>query len=179
MRLVTTRQASRLTGLSTNKLREWTSRRALIPADVPPKSQGSPARYSWQTILLLRIAVTLRDRFHLELQAHRQVLTSLHRSLRATSFVSLWGKPLAIDPDQCWSWIDDADGGQVVGDAILVRLSPHLDALSQDFALPQPSSIPGQLDLFPARPVAGSPAPVSAPPAPHQAHEATKRRRSA
>lgn len=181
MRLVTTRQASRLTGLSTNKLREWTSRRALIPADVPPKSQGSPARYSWQTILLLRIAVTLRDRFHLELQAHRHVLTSLHRSLRATSFVSLWGKSLAIDPDQCWSWIDDADGGRVVGDAILVRLSPHLDELSQDFALPRPSSILGQLDLFPARPVAAqpSPAPVSAHPAPHQAHEATRRRRSA
>ena len=118
MRLVTTREASRLTGLSTNKLREWTSRRALIPADVPPKSQGSPARYSWQTILLLRIAVTLRDRFHLELQAHRQVLTSLHQSLRATSFVSLWGKSLAIDPDQCWSWIDDADGGRMVGDAM-------------------------------------------------------------
>jgi hypothetical protein len=69
----------------------------------------------------------------------------------------------------------------VVGDAILVRLSPHLDALSQDFALPRPSSIPGQLDLFPARPVAESPspAPVSAHPAPHQAHEAHRRRRSA
>ncbi|MDP2148554.1 MerR family transcriptional regulator [Parvibaculum sp.] len=178
MRLVTTREASRLTGLSTNKLREWTSRRALIPADVPPKSQGSPARYSWQTILLLRIAVTLRDRFHLELQAHRQVLTSLHTSLRTTSFVSLWGKSLAIDPDQCWSWIDDADFGAVTGDAIVVRLSPHLDALSQDFALPRPSRMPGQLDLFPARPVAGPPPPTAAP-APHRSQATQKRRRSA
>ena len=178
MRLVTTREASRLTGLSTNKLREWTSRRALIPADVPPKSQGSPARYSWQTILLLRIAVTLRDRFHLELQAHRQVLTSLHTSLRTTSFVSLWGKSLAIDPDQCWSWIDDADFGLVTGDAIVIRLSPHLDALSQDFALPRPSRMPGQLDLFPARPVAG-PAPPTPVPAAHRSQATQKRRRSA
>ena len=181
MRLVTTREASRLTGLSTIKLREWTSRRALIPADVPPKSQGSPARYSWQTILLLRIAVTLRDRFHLERQAHRQVLTSLHQSLRGTSFVSLWGKSLAIGPDQCWSWIDDAEVGRLAGDAILVRLSPHLDALSQDFALPRPSSILGQLDLFPAQPVATQPSPASASahPAPRQAHGTQRRRRSA
>jgi len=176
MRLVTTREASRLTGLSTYKLREWASRRALIPADVPPKSQGSPARYSWQTILLLRIAVTLRDRFHLELQAHRQVLTGLHTSLRTTSFVSLWGKSLVIDPDQCWSWIDDADFDAVKGDAILIRLSPHLDALSQDFALPRPSRMPGQLDLFPARPIAGppSPTPASIQSAPHQSHRGRK-----
>jgi hypothetical protein len=65
MRLVPTRDAIRLTGLSAPKLREWTSRRALIPADIPPKNQGSPAQYSWQTILLLRLAVTLRDRFHM------------------------------------------------------------------------------------------------------------------
>ena len=36
MRLVTTPVASKLTGLSTEKLREWTSRRALVPADVRP-----------------------------------------------------------------------------------------------------------------------------------------------
>jgi DNA-binding transcriptional MerR regulator len=83
MRVITTREASQLTGLSTNKLREWTSRRALIPADVRPKSQGSPAKYSWQTILLLRVAATLRGSFHLELQAHRQVFASLRRDLTA------------------------------------------------------------------------------------------------
>ena len=58
MRLVPTRQALQLTGLSSAKLREWTSRRALIPADVPSKKQGSSAQYTWQTILLLRLAVT-------------------------------------------------------------------------------------------------------------------------
>lgn len=77
MQLVTTRDATRLTGLSTEQLREWTSRRALIPPDVGPKGHGSPARYCWQTILLLRLAVTLRDRFKLELQAHRDLFSEL------------------------------------------------------------------------------------------------------
>ena len=79
MRLVKTPDATVLTGLSTATLREWTSRRALIPADVPPKGKGSPAGFTWQTILLLRIAVTLRDRFHLELQPHRSLFASLRR----------------------------------------------------------------------------------------------------
>ena len=154
MRVVTTREASQLTGLSTNKLREWTSRRALIPADVRPKSQGSPAKYSWQTILLLRIAVTLRERFHLELQAQLQVFASLRRGLHGTSFVALWGKSLAIQADNLWSWVDDAGAASLPGDAIIIRLAPHLEALSLGFSLPRPSSSPGQLDLFPVRAVA-------------------------
>jgi hypothetical protein len=154
MQFVPTREASRLTGLSTNKLREWTSRRALIPADIPPKSQGSPAKYSWQTILLLRIAVTLRREFHLELQAHRPVLASLRRALHGASFVALWGKSLAIHGDQRWTWVSDSDASPLGGDAIFIRLDPHLEALSRGFALPRPSGSPGQLDLFPALPAA-------------------------
>lgn len=152
MQLVPTREASRLTGLSTNKLREWTSRRALIPADIPPKSQGSPAKYSWQTILLLRIAVTLRREFHLELQAHRPVFASVRRELRGASFIALWGKSLAIHANQRWTWVNDDDAGPLGGDAIFIRLAPHLEALSQGFALPRPSASPGQLDLFPVHP---------------------------
>jgi hypothetical protein len=88
MRVVSTRDATRLTGLSANKLREWTSRRALIRPDIRP-SQGSPAKFSWQAILLLRIAATLRDGFHLELQAYRPLFASLRSGLRKTSFVAL------------------------------------------------------------------------------------------
>lgn len=155
MQLVTTREASQLTGISTDKLREWTSRRALIPADVKPKSQGSPAKYTWQTILLLRIAVTLRDRFHLELQAHRELFANLRRGLKGASFIALWGKSLAIHGDSGWSLVGEIEMGVPEGDAILIRLAPHLDALSVGFSLPHPSMIPGQLDLFPAQRVAG------------------------
>lgn len=175
MRVVSTRDASRLTGLSTNKLREWTSRRALIPADIRPKCQGSPAKYSWQTILLLRIAVTLRDGFHLELQAYRPVLASLRGKLRNTSFVALWGKSLAIHVDHRWAWLDDADAAPIA-DALIIRLDPHLDILSQGFALPRPSAALGQLDFFPARAIATAQPSPQEPPA---SRSTTRRRRSA
>ncbi len=156
MRLVPTREAMTLTGLSAAKLREWTSRRALIPADIPPKSQGSSAQYSWQTILLLRLAVRLRDQFHLELQAHRSLFASLHSNLRGKSFVALWGKTLALNGGEHWSLLDAEDNLEPAEDALLIRLDPHLKILASGFALPHPSSVPGQLDLFPARPVSQS-----------------------
>ena len=153
MQVVTTREASKLTGLSTAKLREWTSRRALIPADVRPKSQGSPAKYTWQTILLLRIAVILREGFHLELHAHRHIFASLGRELREASFVTLWGKWLAIHDSHRWSVVGPMESVAPEGDALLIKLDPHLQALSVSFALPKLSSIPGQLDLFPDKSV--------------------------
>lgn len=179
MRVVTTRVASDLTGLSPNKLREWSSRRALIPPDIRPKSQGSPAKYSWQTILLLRIAVTLRDRFHLELQAHREVFASLRGGLRGTSFIVLWGKSLVIHADHSWTWVDDAQVGPLASDAIFIRLAPHLDVLSMGFALPRPSNSPGQLDLFPAQVVVETPLSAQAPAPPPVSRPADRRRRSA
>lgn len=153
MHLVTTRDATRLTGLSTDQLREWTSRRALIPADVKPKGHGSPAQYSWQTILLLRLAVTLRDRFKLELQAHRDLFSSLGRDLSRTSFLSLWGRSLALHGGDGWSLLDLADLPDVSDDLIMLRLDPHLQVLSASFSLPQPVTLT-QFQLFPAMGVA-------------------------
>lgn len=154
MRLVTTRDATRLTGLSTDQLREWTSRRELIPADVRPKGHGSPAQYSWQTILLLRLAVTLRDRFKLELQGHRDLFSSLGRGLSRTSFLSLWGRSLALHGGEAWSLLDSADLPDAADDFIVLRLDPHLQVLSASFSLPRPISSP-QFQLFPATGVAG------------------------
>lgn len=177
MRVVSTRDASKLTGLSTNKLREWTSRRALIPADIRPKNQGSPAKYTWQTILLLRIAVTLRDRFHLELHAHRQLFASMRCELQGKSFISLWGKRLAIHADNGWSWVDEAVTGFPTDDAILIRLAPHLDVLAQGFALPRPPISPGQLELFPVRVAKEVPAPphITSPRGPVTIHKVANR----
>lgn len=153
MLLVPTRQALQLTGLSAPTLREWTSRRALIPADVPPKNQGSPAQYSWQTILLLRLAVTFRDRFHLELQAHRSLFASLRRGLRGRSFIALWDKALALHGRDEWLLVDEAGAEPLRQDAVVILLNPHLFVLSEGFALPKPAGATGQLDLFPATPV--------------------------
>ena len=155
MTVVTTSQASELTGLSTSRLREWTSRRALIPADVPPRSQGSPAKYTWQTILLLRVAVILRDRFHIELHAHRHIFASLRQALQETSFITLWGTSLAILDTRRWRLVAPIESPAPKGDALLINLDPHLQALSNSFALPSAFIASGQLNLFSAIAVGG------------------------
>jgi hypothetical protein len=151
MRFVTTPAAAQLTGLSTVTLREWTSRRALIPADVLPKGRGSPAGFTWHTILLLRVAVLLRDRFHFELQPHHALFASLKAGFRRTSFIALWGKSLVLRGDSAWSIVEEADGLPLAEDAVIIRLEPHLEILSSGFSLPHPAKLPGQLELFPAR----------------------------
>lgn len=150
MRLVTTRHAVHLTDLSAPTLREWTSRRALIPADVPPKSQGSAAQYSWQTILLLRLAVILRDRFHLQLQAHQLLFVSLRQDFSRRLFIALWDKVLALHGGDKWSLVEDAGAEPLRQDALVILLNPHLTILSDGFALPRRGGASEQLDLFPA-----------------------------
>lgn len=114
-----------------------------------PRGHGSPALYSWQTILLLRLAVVLRDRFKLELHAHRDLFTGLGAGLARTSFLSLWGKSLAIYGGAQWSVIDPRDEGVALDDCIVLRLDTHLQQLSDGFSLPKPAAT-GQLQLFPA-----------------------------
>ena len=137
-------------------LREWTSRRALIPVDVSPKGKGSPAGFAWPTILLLRVAVVLRDRFHFELQPHRALFASLKAGLQRTSFLALWGKYLVLMGHGAWSIADEAGELFLAEDAVVIRLDPHLEVLSSGFSLPVPQKAPGQLELFPARPISGS-----------------------
>jgi len=138
--------ASQLTGLSTEKLREWTSRRALIPADQRPQGKGSPAKFSWQTILVLRVAVLLRDQFRLELQAHKAAFAELRKLLRSQSFIALWGKRLALGPGGTWAFLDSVEAAPET-DGLLIALDPHLAILRDRFALPGASK-ERQLDLF-------------------------------
>jgi hypothetical protein len=145
--LVNTGKAVLLTGLSTEQLREWTIRRALIPADIKPKGHGSPARYSWQTVLLLRLALVFRDRFKLELHAHREMFADLRDSLAQTSFPSLWGKSLAVQGDRRWSFLEPDELATTTDDCIVLRLDPHLEILAEAFTLGRPSSTE-QYQLF-------------------------------
>jgi hypothetical protein len=148
--LVTTRIAASLTGLSTEQLREWSSRRALIPADIQKRGRGSPAQYSWQTILMLRIASLLKARFHLELHAHRGLFQHMHEALVGISFLKLWGASLAIYDTEHWEILGIGDAQPVDVDAIVIQLNPHLEVLAGQFAMPRPLSS-AQLELFPAR----------------------------
>jgi hypothetical protein len=166
MQLVPTRQTLKLTGLSPAKLREWTSRRALIPADVPPKKQGSSSLYTWQTILILRLAVTLQEKFCLELQAHRALFSGLRENLRGHSFIALWDHVLALRSGTDWALFNAAANTPLDADAIILRLNPHLEVLAAGFALPHPYRTAGQLELFPVAAVdsrQGAAAPSEAP----------------
>jgi hypothetical protein len=146
VRFVTTRIASRLTGLSTEKLREWTSRRALVPADVRPKRKGSPAKFTWQTILVLRIAVLLRGAFNLELEAHKESFANLRTELRTKSFLALWGQRLALRSDSTWSLLEESVPA-LDEDVLLIQLDPHLRVLRDGFSLPD-AAARQQLDFF-------------------------------
>ena len=145
MRLVSTPTACELTGLSTDKLREWTSRRALVSVDVRPKRKGSPAKFSWQTILVLRIAVLLRDQFSMELQTHKASFATLREELRNRSFISLWGQRLGLGSDGSWTFVE-ANEKVLSTDVLLMALNPHLAVLRDGFALPDAKY--AQMDFF-------------------------------
>jgi hypothetical protein len=90
----------------------------------------------------------LRTRFHVELQAHRELLTLARQLLEGASFPGLWGGTLAIyGLTRCELLSARTPLPSAEEDAILLRLNRHLEALSQGFGLPEPVS---QLSLFPA-----------------------------
>lgn len=152
VRLVKPREVLALTGLSADQLREWTVRRALIQPDVPAQKRGSEAKFTWQTVLLLRLAVVLRSRFHVELQAHRDLLVAARELLVGSSFPGLWGTALAIyDLRRCELLSARAPLSEDE-DVVLLRLNRHLEVLSKGFGLPSPLT---QLPLFPAVAVRG------------------------
>lgn len=160
MRLVKSRDVPALTGLTADQLREWTVRRGLVQPDEPAQKRGSEAKFSWQTLLVLRLAVVLRTRFHVELQAHRELLASARELLEGASFLGLWGGTLAIyGLNRCELLSARTPLPSVEDDAILLRLNRHLEALSQGFGLPEPVS---QLPLFPAVSLKGATAGASA-----------------
>ena len=153
MRLVKTRKVLELTGLTVDQVRDWTVRRALIQPDIPAQKRGSEAQFSWQTALLLRLAVVLRSRFHVELQAHRDLLLDVRGLLEGVSFIALWGGMLAIyDLRRCavvFS-LGDLDPHE---DVILLRLDRHLEVLSTGFGFRDTRR---QLPLFPVTHVGGT-----------------------
>ena len=145
--LIPAGQVQKLTGLTTNQLREWSHRRGLILPDIEAEGPGRPALYSWQTVLLLRLAAVLRQKFKIELQAHKVLLHALHDLLSGASFPALRGSVLALRAmEQCEML---PEGFVRVGkddlDTLFLRLDPHLDVLEAQFA-PQDKS--DQLPLF-------------------------------
>ena len=146
MRCAKSRDVLRLTGLTSDQLREWTVRRGLIQADFPAQKRGSEAKFSWQTVLLLRLAVVLRTRFHVDLQANRDLLAYARELLDGKSFLSLWGFTLAVLDQQRCELLGPGDAVPVDDDVMLLRLDSHLRVLSEGFGMMDPAA---QLPLFP------------------------------
>ncbi len=138
-RVAPTPVVCQLTGLSTVKLREWTSRRALIPADVPPPKRGAAALYSWQTVLVLRVASVLRNAFHVELKAQKTLFDRLRAILQEQPFTALSGKRLVIGCDGRLLISDPAGLASGPSDCLILELDPHLCAIREAFELPQPA----------------------------------------
>ena len=151
MRLVTSSDVQKLTGLTSDQLREWTVRRKLIEPDAKPNGPGTRARFAWQTVLLLRIVVVLKDQFHVELQAHKPSFASLSSRLNQASFPSLRGTAAVLRAGGGAEVVAIEELLSVEGDFLSVALDAHLDVLSSGFGFVEPVR---QLPLFPVRAVA-------------------------
>jgi len=148
MRLVGSKEAKAVTGLSADQLREWAGRRGLVAPDVPASGKGSQARFSWQTLVVLRIAKVLKADLHVELGAHRALFKELQERLAGQPFHALSDLVVVIIVGQRVSLRRTSDLIEAVdAPVVLVRLEPHLAALRHGFGIPEPIV---QLPLFPA-----------------------------
>lgn len=148
MRLVGSKDAQAVTGLSADQLREWAGRRGLVTPDIPASGKGSQARFSWQTLVVLRIASALKAHLHMELGAHRALFAELQTRLAGQPFHALSDLTVVILPGQAPLLRRASDTNlEVDGPVLLVRLAPHLAAVMQGVGLPEPIA---QLPLFPA-----------------------------
>ena len=148
VRLVKAREVQALTGLSADRLREWAGRRGLVRPDVPARGKGSQARYSWQTVLSLRLAGVLKDRFKVELQAHRELLGKIQGELAGQSFPALRGRVMALYGSAAVELLARGEHPKDLDAAVLLLpLEPHLEALSNGFGVPDAVQ---QRQLFPA-----------------------------
>jgi hypothetical protein len=146
MKLFQAADAIELTGLTRNQLREWTnkSRRGFLVADVAPNGPGRHALYSWQTLLVLRLLLSLQSQFAIDVGAWSPVTRKLRQLLENVSFHSLWGMRVVFSNSESVKLSDeplDVCAGQLV-----LPLDPHLEFIATKLALPHP----GQLSLFAA-----------------------------
>lgn len=147
MRLIKAAAVQALTGLTSDQLREWTSRRHLIVPDEKPSGPGSRALYSWQTVLLLRLAVVLREKFHVELTSQKNLFLGLAQKLKNHSFPALYDSVLVIKPGGEFTLYQYREYSGFNGDALVINMNPHLEILSSEF---EPSDESHQFHLFPA-----------------------------
>ncbi len=89
----------------------------------------------------------MRQEFHVELEAYRHLFKELHEQLLGTSFLTLWGRVVAIRGSASFELLNVGDTSMMKEGAILLPLDNHLQILSVHFGIRERSA---QLQLFPA-----------------------------
>jgi hypothetical protein len=131
--LATAKNVVAWTGLSQDQLREWTGRRGIIAPDVRPKGPGTRALYSWQTVLLLRVVITLKSKFFIELTASGPLLSTILAKLKRLSRSDVKSMVLVIRDSNSFDLVDQSNPIPTHSAAIVVPLAPHLYALAGNF----------------------------------------------
>lgn len=144
VRLFRSAVALEATGLTRSQLREWTGRgrRDLISPDVSPGGPGRHALYTWQSLLVLRLLLVLRNDFAAEVGAWAPAAKDLREKLNNTSFPSLWHLSVFFPNRETAVLIDEITA--IVDSGLLLPLEPHLTVLASKLSLPRPV----QLSLF-------------------------------
>jgi hypothetical protein len=144
--LVGSKEVQAVTGLSADQIREWTGRRGIVVPDIPAKGKGTQARFSWQTLLVLLIARTLRDEFHVELAAFQGAFKDIQRQLRGQAFHALQGVT-AVFPSARSSRLERTTTTNLSMhcNAITIHLDSHMSAIAKGLGTVAQSE---QLPLF-------------------------------
>ena len=140
--LIDVGQVIRLTALTPHQVREWTSRRGLVIPDQLPNGPGSRARFSWQSVLLLRVLNEMHTCFGIGLEDSRESISSLGTLLQGMSFIALWDRNILIRKSKT---VAIADSIALDEACLVIPLNPHLELLSSLFGDPQSIK---QLSLF-------------------------------
>ncbi|ATN32501.1 hypothetical protein ACO34A_01585 [Rhizobium sp. ACO-34A] len=147
MQVVGSADARAIAGLSHNRLREWTGRRGLVEPDIPASGKGTQARFSWRTLLMLRLAKSLQDDLGVELFAHKQNLRSIQKALQGETVRALWDKAAVLSLTHGASLVQETDLMALSQHAtIVIALQPHLREIVTDLGAAEPTM---QLPLFP------------------------------
>ena len=130
MKLVGTAKIKVLTGLSEHQVREWTVRRKFVVPDQPPSGPGSRSKFSWRSVLQLRLLCVMHNAFGVELEAARDAILAIRRILDDTGFVSLWDCSIIAETDGL-VWL--CNGSEPNRTVMILRLNPHLEVLANEF----------------------------------------------
>jgi hypothetical protein len=132
--LVQAADATKLTGLSSNQLREWCGRREILEPDIAPSGPGRHALYGWQTLLVLRVLLVLQEEFGVEVVAWAKAARRFRKLVDKRSFPSLTTAWVFFADCNQAVLLESIKRGSRVDAGLLLPLKPHLDVLATAFA---------------------------------------------